>query len=427
MSRIITVNRSIPYDTATQKTPNFKEIVQAQCTYDIKKDERETPHPHPTILVDDGVYSQTPDHDYLAKKTPQHTPTFFQVKRKLDLQPIVCVDATQKANKNKPRRERKIVPHTHTERVRGRGVDKPRYDTSLGQLTKKFLKLLSDAADGIVNLNTACTILSVPKRRLYDITNVLDGAGLIQKTSRNNIQWMGRESSPYADLEAEIDLLEAKENNLDELIFYLKSKINSVLEEDAKYHYVTSQDLKNIEDFSQRMLIGVKTSPSVEVVESTEKTLMIKSKNTEIEAFVLLEDVPFTTNVLHPDATLKQSSLSYEVKIENNVLEHTDEREELDSTKETLCSKQINTLSKHSYNPVCSGGVWSQGDTVIKNAFISEEDDIAPLGKHFLLQTEDQDLDLPMFSFLETSENYSFSLDDGEGLTDLFDCNFSYP
>ncbi|GFT47642.1 transcription factor E2F2 [Nephila pilipes] len=76
--------------------------------------------------------------------------------------------------------------------VSGKGVDKPRYDTSLGQLTKKFLKLLSDATDGIINLNAACTRLAVPKRRLYDITNVLEGIGLIQKKSRNNIQYMGR-------------------------------------------------------------------------------------------------------------------------------------------------------------------------------------------------------------------------------------------
>ncbi|GIY54554.1 transcription factor E2F3, partial [Caerostris extrusa] len=79
-------------------------------------------------------------------------------------------------------------------------LDKPRYDTSLGQLTKKFLKLLSDASDGIVNLNTACTVLSVPKRRLYDITNVLEGAGLIRKSKRNNIQWMGRLSSPCGNI-----------------------------------------------------------------------------------------------------------------------------------------------------------------------------------------------------------------------------------
>jgi transcription factor E2F3 len=27
------------------------------------------------------------------------------------------------------------------------------------------------------------------KRRIYDITNVLEGIGLIEKTSKNNIHW----------------------------------------------------------------------------------------------------------------------------------------------------------------------------------------------------------------------------------------------
>ncbi|GFR05543.1 transcription factor E2F1 [Trichonephila clavata] len=421
MSRIISVNKSNSYDTATFKTPNFKEIVPAPCLYDPKKDE--TPNP---ILMDE--FGQTPDHFYLATKKPQNTPTFFQVKRKLDLKPIECMDDNAiDTIKNKPKK--KVVP----ERVRGsKTVDKPRYDTSLGQLTKKFLKLLYSATDGIVNLNTACTLLSVPKRRLYDITNVLEGAGLIQKKSRNNIQYMGRGSSPNKikyELEKEINLLEAKENRLDELIYYMKSQILD--NEDAKYHYITSQDIFHLDDFSQKMLIGLKTSPSVEVVESTEKTLFVRSSTTELEAYLLFEDFPFT-NILHPKAALKEQSLSYEIKIANCTLDG--EGGKLDPTEreETACAnahtheKPIDNVSKSTdvYSPMCSGAFWSQGDTLIKNAFITEEDDIAPIGKHFLLQTEDQDLD---FSFLEASENYSFSLDDGEGLTDLFDCNFSCP
>jgi hypothetical protein len=31
----------------------------------------------------------------------------------------------------------------------------------------------------------------VKKRRIYDITNVLEGIGLIEKKSKNNIQWKG--------------------------------------------------------------------------------------------------------------------------------------------------------------------------------------------------------------------------------------------
>lgn len=37
------------------------------------------------------------------------------------------------------------------------------------------------------------------KRRIYDITNVLEGIGLIEKKSKNNIQWRGGASADDAD------------------------------------------------------------------------------------------------------------------------------------------------------------------------------------------------------------------------------------
>ncbi len=42
---------------------------------------------------------------------------------------------------------------------------------------------------GVLDLNVAATKLEVQKRRIYDITNVLEGIGLIVKQSRNNMQW----------------------------------------------------------------------------------------------------------------------------------------------------------------------------------------------------------------------------------------------
>lgn len=68
--------------------------------------------------------------------------------------------------------------------------EKTRYDTSLGLLTKKFVQLLGQSSDGVVDLNQAAEALNVQKRRLYDITNVLEGVHLIKKKSKNNIQWM---------------------------------------------------------------------------------------------------------------------------------------------------------------------------------------------------------------------------------------------
>uniref|UniRef100_A0AAY4ERF2 E2F/DP family winged-helix DNA-binding domain-containing protein n=1 Tax=Denticeps clupeoides TaxID=299321 RepID=A0AAY4ERF2_9TELE len=69
-------------------------------------------------------------------------------------------------------------------------TEKCRYDTSLGLLTKKFVHLLGQSSDGVVDLNQAAEMLEVQKRRLYDITNVLEGVHLIKKKSKNNIQWM---------------------------------------------------------------------------------------------------------------------------------------------------------------------------------------------------------------------------------------------
>jgi transcription factor E2F3 len=40
-----------------------------------------------------------------------------------------------------------------------------------------------------VDLNKAAVDLSVQKRRLYDITNVLEGIGLVEKKSKNQIRW----------------------------------------------------------------------------------------------------------------------------------------------------------------------------------------------------------------------------------------------
>jgi hypothetical protein len=49
--------------------------------------------------------------------------------------------------------------------------------------------MVQKAPDGVVDLNTTANSLQVKKRRLYDITNVMEGIGLIEKRSKNKIQW----------------------------------------------------------------------------------------------------------------------------------------------------------------------------------------------------------------------------------------------
>lgn len=65
-----------------------------------------------------------------------------------------------------------------------------RADKSLGLLAKRFIKMIQYSPYGRCDLNTAAEALNVrQKRRIYDITNVLEGIGLIEKRSKNMIQW----------------------------------------------------------------------------------------------------------------------------------------------------------------------------------------------------------------------------------------------
>ena len=67
-----------------------------------------------------------------------------------------------------------------------------RQENSLGELTRKFIMLIRDSMEHLcVDLNEAALKLNVQKRRIYDITNVLEGIGLIEKTIKNKIKWKG--------------------------------------------------------------------------------------------------------------------------------------------------------------------------------------------------------------------------------------------
>ncbi len=73
-------------------------------------------------------------------------------------------------------------------------IQKNRMDNSLGELTKRFIDLIQNSPTKEVDLNEASKILDVQKRRIYDITNVLEGIGLIEKTIKNKIRWKGNQS-----------------------------------------------------------------------------------------------------------------------------------------------------------------------------------------------------------------------------------------
>lgn len=58
-------------------------------------------------------------------------------------------------------------------------VGKGRQDNSLSVLTKKFIQLIKSSENSTIDLNFAVQQLGVQKRRIYDITNVLEGVNYI--------------------------------------------------------------------------------------------------------------------------------------------------------------------------------------------------------------------------------------------------------
>lgn len=142
-----------------------------------------------------------------------------------------------------------------------------RYDSSLGLLTRKFVDLVKVAEGGTLDLNKAADVLSVQKRRIYDITNVLEGIGLIDKKSKNNIQWKGTGlSSPEnpdeteAALSAEIDRLNRQELQLDENLRTVQADLKRLAEESAnsRLAFVTYDDLRDLPSMQGQTMIAIK-------------------------------------------------------------------------------------------------------------------------------------------------------------------------
>ncbi|CAL4060872.1 unnamed protein product, partial [Meganyctiphanes norvegica] len=131
-----------------------------------------------------------------------------------------------------------------------------RQEKSLGLLTSKFVSLLQEAEDGILDIKSAADQLAVrQKRRIYDITNVLEGIGLIEKKSKNSIVWKGggpgSNTQEFTDratmLKDEIQELDQHEKMLDQHRQYVQQSIKNIIEDLSNYKmaYVNHQDICN--------------------------------------------------------------------------------------------------------------------------------------------------------------------------------------
>nr|XP_046205233.1 transcription factor E2F4-like [Oncorhynchus gorbuscha] len=201
------------------------------------------------------------------------------------------------------------------------GSDAPqsqRHERSLGLLTTKFVTLLQEAEDGVLDLKVAADTLAVrQKRRIYDITNVLEGIGLIEKKSKNSIQWKGvgpgcnsREiGDRLIDLKSELEDLDMRESELDQQRVWVQQSIKNVTEDthNSPLAYVNHEDICNC--FKGDTLLAVRAPsgtqlevPIPEAVQNGQRTYQIhlKSAAGPIDVLLINKDPVNSTPVVLP-------------------------------------------------------------------------------------------------------------------------------
>lgn len=191
-------------------------------------------------------------------------------------------------------------------------------NSMLSKLAQGSIWLLNSSLYQVLNLNTASTMLNVQKRRIYDITNVLEGVGLLNKTSKNNIKWNGgslescldnsnvnslslangSKLGSKNDLERENALLDEKEKALDDAIKKLTNELQKASEDsrNRQFLHVTYKDMRCIKEFSDQTVIAIKAplETKLEVSDPSEVNLQAVALELLANGFLAARLIPFT-------------------------------------------------------------------------------------------------------------------------------------
>ncbi|XP_075981481.1 E2F transcription factor 1 [Anticarsia gemmatalis] len=428
-------------------------------------------------LLDHG-YGATPQHQ-IRREAPTAPPkTSEAVKRRLNLSEsssgsqqghVVPMKADFKTPKQK--RVKVLTPYSRPSSSMKKYAERSRFDTSLGLLTKKFVALLKSSPNGVLDLNIAAEHLSVQKRRIYDITNVLEGIGILEKRSKNNIQWKyggacgdaGAGGAARARrLRREVRLLAARGARAERAVGVAERALSELSARHGARAYITYADLRSIRDFRNQTVIPIKAPPDtrLSVPHPDEKGYMIhlKSMSGEIEVYLCPKERPespaSTSGALPADPLLEDNKallapliallqskpsgsiaadFTTPIKREPGTSPALEARAPCvtDPTLPLAAPPQLapphltpqrQIHHRDTLNTPDSGSARGR----LRNALIADSDDFAPAAQ---LQTEDQESELELEPFLAleppmSATDYGFCLDHDEGLSELFDFEF---
>lgn len=212
-------------------------------------------------------------------------------------------------------------------------------DNSLGVLTKKFVSLIQSSENKCIDLNEAVEViptqkLQVQKRRIYDITNVLEGIGLIQKKHKNKIQWIGNSNDneePYlcesTTLTKELEALNEEEKKLDYWTAQIQDSLNQLTKDPnyTEYAYVTYDDIRNLPNLTEcanETLLAIRAPPGTNLEvpnpdsfppeEKERYQILLHSNSGEIMVYVISSEK--SGNVLSTNTSKISPDLAEEMK-----------------------------------------------------------------------------------------------------------------
>ncbi|KAG8001514.1 Transcription factor E2F5 [Nibea albiflora] len=261
----------------------------------------------------------------------------------------------------------------------------PKYQRSLRSLNvlaTRFVMLLQEAEGGVLDIKDAVRVLAVgQKRRIYDITNVLEGVGLIVKISKSVVKWKGslpgENSCEFTkrliELKSELEDLEQKEYMLDQQKFWVEQSIRNTTEDCRKYPF-----------YEQR----VQKCHTLLAVQAPSGTQL---------------DVPIPKAV-------QNSPAKYQIHM-----------------KSINGPIDVVLLNKHSDGSVPVVLPVPPPEDILQSAksamFTSDETDCKKINSHLITELMASEVFSPLLRLSPppSEQEYAYNLDESEGLCDLFD------
>lgn len=151
---------------------------------------------------------------------------------------------------------------------------------ALSGLTEDFLNQLKSVEGKEVDLSKLEKSLGVSKRRLYDVTNVLTGINLVERSGKAKVKWIGQTSE-----ESDLKQCAEQEKELDEMLAFVDTELDSILasQDFQDYGWLSTNDILSLAPDSKVTIYSLKGPNDLTITNAETNHLVCTSETGGIE------------------------------------------------------------------------------------------------------------------------------------------------